>query len=209
LVGGDEEQGKGGLMADLGVFDNPQSVKRISEYLSLVNSLTATEGKGATDQGPLAAVKWYTELPETIIGLQQGALADASRGLSPQEQRFVADYYRVLGTIGGMRTATKASSAQWSYNTLRAELPTPGAVTNAAEARRRINNFIKETNVVAKRNPLVSKVNPNPAAKVSAPPGAATHTVSLAAAKQLPQNKGKTDDEIKKDIEAHGYKVGD
>jgi hypothetical protein len=82
-------------------------------------------------------------------------------------------------------------------------------VTNAAEARRRINNFIKETNVVAKRNPLVSKVNPNPAAKVSAPPGAATHTVSLAAAKQLPQNKGKTDDEIKKDIEAHGYKVGD
>jgi hypothetical protein len=62
----------------------------------------------------------------------------------------------VLGTIGGMRAATGASSAQWSYNTLRGELPTPGPVTSKSEAARRVNNFIQETNVVSKRNPLLS-----------------------------------------------------
>ncbi len=39
--------------------------------------------------------------------------------------------------------------------------------------------------------------------------GASGKEVSLAAAKQLPQNKGKSDDEIRKDIEAHGHKVVD
>jgi hypothetical protein len=34
-------------------------------------------------------------------------------------------------------------------------------------------------------------------------------TVSLAAAKKLPQNRGKSDDDIKADIKSHGYKVGD
>ena len=91
------------------MFDNPQSVKKISEYLGLVDSQIANEAKSVAGQGPSAAIEWYIALPQTVIGLQQGALADASRGLNPEEQRFVADYYRVLGTIGGMRAATGAS----------------------------------------------------------------------------------------------------
>jgi len=39
--------------------------------------------------------------------------------------------------------------------------------------------------------------------------GSSGKAVSLAAAKQLPQNKGKSDDDIRKDIEAHGHKVID
>lgn len=47
---------------------------------------------------------------------------------------------------------------------------------------------------------------------VAAPSGGGTSSgkaVSLAKAKTLPQNAGKTDDEIRKDIEAHGHKVVD
>jgi hypothetical protein len=156
LVGPDPSKSIGGLAGDLSVFDNPESVRKISEYLGLVNSQIANEAKTVAGQGAWAAAEWYVGLPQAVIALQQGALADASRALSPKEQRFVADYYRVLGTIGGMRAATGASSAQWSYNTLRGELPTPGPVTNRTEAGRRINNFVQETNVVAKRNPLLA-----------------------------------------------------
>jgi hypothetical protein len=156
LVGPDPSKGISGLAADLKVFHNPESVKRISEYLGLVNSQIANESKAVAGQGAWAAAEWYVGLPQAVIGLQQGALADASRSLTPGESKFVADYYRVLGTIGGMRAATGASSAQWSYNTLRGELPTPGPVTNYKEAAQRLNNFIQETNVVAKRNPLLA-----------------------------------------------------
>jgi hypothetical protein len=152
---GDDPQKVGGLSADLGVFKSPQSIQRVREYLALVNAQIANEAKGITGQGPLAAAEWYVGLPQAVIGLQQGALADASKALTPPEQRFVADYYRALGTIGGMRAATGASSAQWSFNTLRSELPTPGPVTNSTEAARRIHNFVQETNIVAKRNPLL------------------------------------------------------
>jgi hypothetical protein len=170
LVGADPSKSVGGLAADIAVFDNPESVKRISEYLGLVNSQIANEAKTVAGQGAWAAAEWYVGLPQAVISLQQGALADASRGLSSQEQRFVADYYRVLGTIGGMRAATGASSAQWSYNTLRGELPTPGPVTNRAEAGRRINNFVQETNVVAKRNPLLTPAATVPSRGGTVPP---------------------------------------
>lgn len=164
LVGSDPSKGVGGLAADLDVFNSPASVKRLSEYLALVNSQIENEGKAIAGQGAWAAAEWYVGVPQTVIGLQQGALADASRGLTPMEQRFVADYYRTLGTIGGMRAATGASSAKWSFNTLRGELPTPGPVTSKAEAGRRIQNFIDETNVVAKRNPMLrgQTVSPPP-----------------------------------------------
>jgi hypothetical protein len=170
LAGPDPTKSVGGLAADLSVFDNPDSVKRISEYLGLVNSQIANEAKTVAGQGAWAAAEWYIGLPQAVIGLQQGALADASRGLSKEEQRFVADYYRVLGTIGGMRAATGASSAQWSYNTLRGELPTPGPVTSKSEAARRVNNFIQETNVVSKRNPLLGSAAALPERPSTVPP---------------------------------------
>ena len=160
LIGDNFPSSVGGLASDLKpIFNNPDSVKRVSQYLGLVNAQVENEGKNLTSQGAWAAAEWYTGLPQTVVNLQQGALRDASSSLTPEEQTFVADYYRVMGTIGGMRASTGASAAQWSYNTLRSELPTPGPVTNYSEATRRLKNFVQETNVVSKRNKLTAPVD--------------------------------------------------
>ena len=122
------------------------------------------EAKPVTGQGAWAAFQWYAGLPQAVISLQQGALRTASAGLDGgaqdgPEHRFVADYFRVMGTIGGTRASTGASAAKWSFNTLKSELPTPGPVTTYAEAMRRLNNYVQETNVVSKRNPLLAPAN--------------------------------------------------
>jgi hypothetical protein len=160
LVGDEPESGKiGGLAADLSVFKNPESVRRIGEYLQLVSSQIENEGDAMAKQGPMAAAEWYLNLPQTVIGLQQGALRDASKKLTQDEQRFVADYYRTMGTMGGMRASVGLPAARWGYNVLRSEMPTPGLVTNYSEASRRLLNYVKEANVVSKRNPLSKKVD--------------------------------------------------
>lgn len=161
---GDDPKSVGGLAQDLQVFKRKKSVDRLANYLGLVTSTVENEAKQVTGQGPMAAAEWYLQLPQTVVGLQQGALADASRSLDDgapdgPEHRFVADYFRTLGTIGGLRASTGASAAKWSFNTLRSELPTPGPVTSYPEALRRVKNIVQETNVVAKRNPLVTKAD--------------------------------------------------
>lgn len=61
-----------------------------------------------------------------------------------------------------------------------------------------------------KINPRVGKLISSPAeAKKAAAPKPTGKAVSLAAAKKLPRNQGKTDDEVREDIEAHGHKVTD
>ena len=158
LIGDDPEQ-VGGLAADMQVFKDPKSVERISNYLGLVNNQIENEARAVAGQGVTSAIEWYANLPQTIIGLQQGALRDASKGLTPADQKFVADYFRVMGTLGGMRASTGMPAARWSYNTLRSELPTPGPVTDYNEASRRLMNYVRETNVVSKGNALVPKVD--------------------------------------------------
>ena len=161
---GDDPAKPGGLYADLEVFKNPESVRRLGEYIGIAAQVMDNQSKQAVSAGPLAAVEWYANIPQALVGLQQGALRDASTSLdggAPDgpEHKFVADYFRALGTIGGLRAATGASAAQWSFNTLRSELPTPGPVTSYPEAQRRIQNFVNETNVVSQRNPLSKPVD--------------------------------------------------
>ena len=146
---------------DLVIFDNPQSIQKTANYISLVNNIIGNEAKQIEGKGPMAAAEWYTGLPQAVISMQQGALSEASKNLSPLEQRAVADYFRLLGTIGGMRAATGASNAQWSFKNLQAELPTPGVVTNRVEAARRLRNYLEETNVVAKHNPALQQTDAN------------------------------------------------
>ena len=146
------------LAGDLDIYKSPESGERIKNYLSLVDSMTANEGKEIAKQGPMAAVEWYLNLPQTVIGLQTGALMDQYQKLSQPEQNFVADYFRTLGTIGGMRAATGASSAQWSYNVLRSEVPVPG-IASYADAKRRIGNYYDETDTAATNNPLIPKAD--------------------------------------------------
>jgi hypothetical protein len=156
---GDDPDNFGGLAADLYVLKNPESVQKISEYLGLVEGMIGSEGIKATGQGPVAALEWYSELPQTIINLQQGALRDASAGLNEDETNFVSDYFRVLGTIGGMRVATGAGAQKWAFNNLKMELPAPGPATKYNDFARRLVNYVKETNVPAERNSLLKRIS--------------------------------------------------
>lgn len=163
---GDTPGEVGGMARDIDIFKSPDSVKRVGEYIKYVNSQLEEQGKMATGSGPMAAVEWYTGLPSTISNLQQEALSKFSGTLDGgkpdgPEHQFVADYYRLLGTWGGMRAATGASAARWSFRNLISEMPTPGPVTTYGDAQRRIKNMANESNVVAKTNPMVPQIDVN------------------------------------------------
>lgn len=154
---GDEPGQIGGIAKDLDVFKDPQSVKRLSEYIGFINQQLDRPAKDVTGEGAWAAVQWYAGLPQTVNDLQQEALRKFGGSLTPEEETFIADYYRLMGTIGGLRAATGASAARWSFQNMRSELMTPGPVTGYDDAVRRLKNLVQETNVVAKRNPMVDK----------------------------------------------------
>lgn len=158
LIGDDPNSSNGGLSADLGVFDNSDSIDRIKNYLGFIEKNVAGEANAAGAGGPLAAAEWYAQLPVTVSNLQQQAQQDLAIQLTPEEQNFVTDYFRVMGTIGGLRAATKMPGSKWSFANLYNELPTPGRVNNKQDAMRRIQNIVKETNVVGGRNPMTKKV---------------------------------------------------
>ena len=156
---GDKPGEVGGLLADLDVFKNPSSVKRISEYLSLVDKVMSNDEAAAKASGPIAYAEWMFNLPQAVIGRQQGALRDASSKLTDAEQKFVADYYRVIGTLSGMRSSTGMPATAWSYHVMRAEVPTPGPTVSYKNAVDRMMNYVHETNVSAKRNGLLDQVD--------------------------------------------------
>lgn len=180
LIGDDPKQ-PAGLQADLGIFDNPQSVEKIRNYLGFIEKNLAGESARVTGLGPAAALEWMSGLPTMVSNLQQQAQQELATTLSPEEQQFVSDYFRSMGTIGGLRASTGMPASRWSFATLYNEMPTPGKVTSKADAQRRIDNFIQETNVVAKRNPLLSKVDtkssdPMEGKQIVSPDGKSTAT---------------------------------
>ena len=156
---GDTPGQLGGIAGDLSIFNNPASVRRLSEYIGFVNSNLDESGKDVTGKGVWAAIDWYGQLPRAVSNLEQEALRKVGQPLTPEEQKFVADYYRLMGTIGGMRAATGASAAKWNFTNLRGELPTPGIVTGYGDAVNRLRNFTHETNVVSQYNPLIQPVD--------------------------------------------------
>jgi hypothetical protein len=161
LVGDDIEKGKvSGLAKDLDIFKDQSAVARIGEYLQLVHNLTAREGDSfAQSDDTVGAVKWFAGMPQAVIGLQQGALRDKYNQLTTADKKFVADYFRAMGTMGGMRASTGMPGYQWSFTNMYNEMPTPGKVTDYDDAVRRLMNYVNETNVVSKRNPMVPKVD--------------------------------------------------
>ncbi len=157
---GDDPSKTGGIAGDIDIFKNPESVDRVGKYIKYVNSQLEEQGRMASAMGPMAAAEWYLGLPGAISNLQQEKIADYANKLDGGQQdgpehQFVADYYRLLGTWGGMRAATGASAARWSFRNLISEMPTPGPVTTYADAQRRVINMANESNVVAKNNPMV------------------------------------------------------
>jgi len=161
LVGDNIEKGQvSGLAKDLDIFKDQSAVARIGEYLQLVHNLTAREGDSfAQSDDTVGAVKWFAGMPQAVIGLQQGALRDKYNSLTTADKKFVADYFRAMGTMGGMRASTGMPGYQWSFTNMYNEMPTPGKVTDYDDAVRRLMNYVNETNVVSKRNPMVPKVD--------------------------------------------------
>jgi len=161
---GDTPDKVGGLAGDLQIFRNPESVKRVSEYIKYVNAQMEQESKAVSGGGPVAAIEWYAGLPATVSNLQAEQLRDYSKSLDGgkedgPEHNFIANYYRLLGTWGGMRAATGASSAKWGFKNLTSEMPTPGPTTSYLEAVTRVKNMANESNVVAKNNPMVQPID--------------------------------------------------
>lgn len=161
---GDTPDKIGGLAGDLQIFRNPESVKRVSEYIKYVNSQMEQESKAVSGGGPVAAIEWYAGLPATVSNLQAKQLRDYSKSLDGgkedgPEHNFIANYYRLLGTWGGMRAATGASAAKWGFKNLTSEMPTPGPTTSYLEAVTRVKNMANESNVVSKNNPMVAPID--------------------------------------------------
>jgi hypothetical protein len=131
---------------NLAVFDNPESVEKLKNIIGYIQK-TAEQQVG-TGQGPLGAVETWAGLPSAMNKLQQQLLQDQSIQLNQDEQRFLADYFYLLGSWPGMRKSVGTSPAKWSMNLMFSELPTPGLVNSSAEAKHRLANMEKETKQV-------------------------------------------------------------
>jgi len=131
---------------NLAVYDNPESVEKLKNIIGYIQK-TAEQQIG-TGQGPLGAVETWAGLPTAMNRLQQQLLQDQSIQLNQDEQRFLADYFYLLGSWPGMRKSVGTSPAKWSMNLMFSELPTPGLVNSSAEAKHRLANMEKETKQV-------------------------------------------------------------
>jgi hypothetical protein len=75
-----------GLSADMSVYDDPESVKRLSRYIGFINNRLAEEAAVPTGSGPMTALEWYVGMPTAITGLQQDAISELALTLNPLEQ---------------------------------------------------------------------------------------------------------------------------
>lgn len=132
----------------------------------------------------------------------------AKSHLSPQERDYVIANAAAHENIQALRKAVGSPAIQSSVDKLDALIP------NASTPD--LDYFLKQTgqirataNRLGKGAPTVQgglSVRGQESPPATAPPSSGKE-VSLAAAKALPQNKDKSDADIRKDIEAHGHRV--
>jgi hypothetical protein len=135
-------------------------------------------------------------------------------------QEYLANFWEAReASMNMMRLQTEGKQgarSQTQMNAIIAQLP-GGATPNSAMAKKQLENMFANLDDygrgVPDKLPGYEKYQPKKydqsGGGAGSGPGSSGKAVSLAQARQLPINQGKTDDQIRADIEAHGHKVVD
>lgn len=163
--------------SNLDIFKDPKAVQRVGNYLSLNNQQIEGDFNAAEKGGTDGVLSFYAGIPTAYAQQSTKAVKDAYGALTPQDKRFVSDYYFLLGNWGGMRAASGASGSKWNFNNLSQEIPNPMSISSYDEARRKVEDNMAEFDQVSKPNQTVrgldkSKMFPTQKKGMSAGPAA-------------------------------------
>ena len=129
----------------------------------------------------------------------------ASTKQTPEQAEFMRTYRQLVGTISGLSQLVRSGRAtEATINRLVAELPNPYNTQNSEDAKERIMRLQKELSVAVQKGKFESDQQPPTGNEA---PNSSGKVVSLRAAMAKPINKGKTEAEVRADIESHGHKV--
>jgi hypothetical protein len=170
-------------LSNLDVFKDPNAVKRIAQYINLNNAQIEGEFEQAEKGGAEGVLSFYAGLPQAYKSVSNQAVRDAYAKLSPHDQRFVTDYYNLIGQWGGMRSATGASASKYSFQNLAQEIPNPVSMSSYTQARQKVANMLHELSGISEPNTSIRKYNedeilpPQTSNKVIPPPPGTKYSV--------------------------------
>lgn len=139
-------------ISNLDIFKDPAAVSRIAKYLKLNNDQIEGQFDNAEKGGAEGIFSFYAGLPQAYAAASTDAVKNAYKELTPHDQRFVTDYYALLGQWGGMRAATGSSGSLWNFRNLAQEIPNPMSITSYPEARRKVHDNLQELGTVSNTN---------------------------------------------------------
>lgn len=194
---------------DLFKPENTAERGKVADFIRLNDSIAEGEYNQAAGSGEgLASLASFgVGIPEMVAHSKNQALVDAYSKIQndPAATKAIADYYNLIGQIGGMRKATGANASQWSFQNLKQEVPSPLLDGNYGGVVAKMHNLVNEVNSNAKPNLQARPFDTSLLNNLGTP--ASGRTVSLKDAMALPINKGKTSDQVTADIRAHGHEV--
>lgn len=150
-------QPQDGGLSNLDVFKSPAAVSRIGDYLKLNNALMEGDFESAEKGGVTGSLGFMMGIPQSYMHAQNKAAQEAYQRLTPADQRFVSDYYFLMGNWGAMRAATGANASQWNFKNMAQEVPNPMTMGSYTEAKRKIEDLFGEFSKVAEPNMSVDK----------------------------------------------------
>jgi len=141
------DPGTGQSYLDLFKPENTQQRQKVANFIRLNDSIAEGEYDRAAGEGSIAGLASFAlGIPQAVAASKNNQLQEAFNAIKndPQAQADVAHYYNQIGQIGGMRKATGASSGQWSFNTLKQEVPNPETDGDLSIVKTKYNNLIRE-----------------------------------------------------------------
>jgi hypothetical protein len=141
------DPGTGQSYLDLFKPENTQQRQKVANFIRLNDSIAEGEYDRAAGEGSIAGLASFSlGIPQAVAASKNKQLQEAFDAIKndPQAQADVAHYYNQIGQIGGMRKATGASSGQWSFNTLKQEVPNPETDGDLSIVKTKYNNLIRE-----------------------------------------------------------------
>jgi hypothetical protein len=167
------DPGTGQSYLDLFRPENTQQRQKVANFIRLNDSIAEGEYDRAAGEGSIAGLASFSlGIPQAVAASKNKQLQEAFDAIKndPQAQADVAHYYNQIGQIGGMRKATGASSGQWSFNTLKQEVPNPETDGDLSIVKTKYNNLIREVKNNSGANLKARPFDQNLVQGLNAPP---------------------------------------
>ena len=134
---------------------NEQEREKVANFIRLNDSIVEGDYSDRAGDGDINALLSFTAgTPEMVAAAKNDALTKAYAPVKadPAAMRAVADYYNLIGQIGGMRKATGANASQWAFTNLKQEVPSPLLDSSYEGVQSKLRNLAAEVNSNAKPN---------------------------------------------------------